>query len=237
MKEAPLEAARQFIEKHFPHCEGAVLAGSIIRGEATAHSDLDIVVFDSSLKASYRESLVEFGWPIELFAHNLESYRMFFEMDYWDATATMQRMVSEGKIIVDKGILTSIKQEAVQQLETGPEVWSEKTIAAKRYFLTDILDDFIGSENMAEDYFSAGQLAQQLHEFVLRTNGLWIGKGKWIVRALKKYDPAFAEQFVEAFESFYRTGEKTKIISLTDFVLESYGGRLFAGFSIGKELI
>jgi len=31
----PLQAATQFIFKHYPHCQGALLAGSVVRGEAT----------------------------------------------------------------------------------------------------------------------------------------------------------------------------------------------------------
>jgi len=47
-----VEAALQFITKHFPHCDGALLAGSVIRGEATETSDLDIVVFDKNQKTA-----------------------------------------------------------------------------------------------------------------------------------------------------------------------------------------
>ena len=42
----PIEAASKFIEDHFPKCNAALLAGSVIRGEATETSDLDIIVFD-----------------------------------------------------------------------------------------------------------------------------------------------------------------------------------------------
>lgn len=34
-KNNPIEAAQKFIEKYFPSCNGALLAGSIVRGEAT----------------------------------------------------------------------------------------------------------------------------------------------------------------------------------------------------------
>lgn len=75
----PLQAAAQFIFKHYPNCQGALLAGSVVRGEATHTSDLDLVIFDDSLISSFRESLIEFGWPIEVFAHNLTSYQAFLK--------------------------------------------------------------------------------------------------------------------------------------------------------------
>lgn len=77
----PIVAAEQFIDKHFLNCQGALLAGSVVRGEATETSDLDIVIFDKGLTSSYRESMIDFGWPVEVYAHNLTSYKYFIEMD------------------------------------------------------------------------------------------------------------------------------------------------------------
>jgi hypothetical protein len=232
---SPLEAAKQFVDTYFPNCQGALLSGSVVRGEATATSDLDIVVFDDQLPSPFRESLLEFGWAIEVFAHNFTTYKQFFQSDCERARPSLPKMVSEGIVLVDKGYIEAIKKEANQLLEIGPEPWSEETIQLKRYFITDALDDFIGSTDRAEEIFIANTLAEIVHEFVLRTNCRWIGSSKWVVRALKQYDEQFAQEFVEAFDLFYQTGQKEKIIKLVDQVLEPYGGRLFAGFSIGKN--
>ena len=70
---------------------------------------------------------------------------------------------------------------------------------------------------------------------MLRTNGHWIGDSKRIVRSLNHYNERFSKEFVEAFDTFYKTGNKDKVIQLVDKVLEPYGGRLFEGFSLGKE--
>ncbi|MGG0664272.1 nucleotidyltransferase domain-containing protein [Viridibacillus arvi] len=230
----PIAAAHQFINKYFPNCQGAVLAGSVVRGEGTDTSDLDIVVFDSSLNSSYRESLIEFDWPIEVFVHNLTSYKYFFELDYKAAKPSMQRMLWEGIILKDEGNIQPIKREAKEILDKGPERWSEEIITTKRYFITDVLDDFIGCENRAEEIFIANALAELIHEFVLRTNDQWIGSSKWIIRALKNYDEKFTEVFVDAFDAYYKTAEKSKVIHLSEMVIEPYGGRLFDGFSMGK---
>ncbi|MBW8352046.1 nucleotidyltransferase domain-containing protein [Bacillus sp. IITD106] len=231
----PIHAAKQFITERFPNCHGALLAGSIVRGEETETSDLDIVIFDKNLETAFRESLIALDWPIEIFVHNLSSYKHFFQMDCERAKPSLPKMISEGIIIKDEGIIQSIKAEANELLRRGPEKWSNETIMTKRYFITDTLDDFIGSQNRAEGIFISGALADLVHEFVLRINGHWIGSSKWIVRALKKYDETFADEFVAAFDEFYRLGEKRKIIALVDKVLEPYGGRLFDGFSIGKN--
>lgn len=234
-KLAPIEAATRFISEHYPNCQGALLAGSVVRGEATETSDLDIVIIDKNISSSYRESLIYFGWNIEVFVHNLTSYKLFFKMDYERARPSLPRMVSEGIVLKDVGIIETIKIEATKLLNNGPEEWSVETIRSKRYFITDALDDFIGCSNRAEEIFIANTLADLLSEFVLRTNRQWIGASKWVIRSLRHYDEVFANHFVEAFDIFYRTGNKNLVIQIADEILQPFGGRLFDGFKLGKE--
>lgn len=229
-----IEAAQQFIAQYFPQCDGALLAGSVVRGEATETSDLDIVVFDNNRMTSYRESIVAFGWAIEVFVHNLTSYKQYFHEDYKRARPSMPRMVSEGIVLKDNGILDGIKNEAKLLLDKGPEEWTEQTIKIKQYFISDALDDFIGCSNKAEELFIANALAELVSEFVLRTNRQWIGHSKWVVRALLQHDETFTLHFIQAFDIFYKTGNKQHIIQLVDNVLEPFGGKYFDGFSIGK---
>ncbi len=234
MKPEPLEAAKRFIDEKYPDCDAALLAGSVVRGQGTAASDLDIVLFDRSLGGSYRESFIFKEWPVELFAHTLTSYREFFESDRKRGRPSLPRMVVEGIVLKDSGVATQIKNEADILLQQGPEPWSSRTIDLNRYFLTDLLDDLSGSCSRHEDLFIAGELAIKLHEFVLRTNQWWTGNSKWVYRSLQEFDPDFAERFAGAFDRFYRTGDKTAVIQVAEHILAPVGGRLFEGFSIGK---
>lgn len=229
---AAIDTAKWLVDERFPQCHAALLAGSVVRGEATFTLDLDIVVFDSGIAAAYRESLRAFGWPIEVFVHNLQSYKQFFESDAMRARPSLPRMVSEGIILKNNEILRGIKVEAETILAKGPEKWTEKEIEIKRYFITDTLDDFIGSTNRAEEIFIANTLAELLHEFVLRTNNRWIGNSKWMIRELNRFDAPFTVRFVHAFDTYYRTCEKSHVIKLADLILEPYGGRLFDGFTV-----
>lgn len=233
-KANPIEAGNGFINKYYPNCQGALLAGSVVRGEATETSDLDIVIFDEKVSSSYRESLIDFGWAIEAFVHNLTSYKQIFISDYERARPSMPRMVSEGIILKDNGIIDSIKKEAKKILEKGPEEWSINVINIKRYFITDVLYDFKGCSNRAEEIFIANTLADLVSEFVLRTNRQWVGASKWVVRSLRHFNEEFANYFVEVFDAFYKTGEKKQIIQLVENVLQPFGGELFNGFSLGK---
>ncbi|WP_432361931.1 nucleotidyltransferase domain-containing protein [Sporosarcina sp. UB5] len=227
-------AAKRFVDEYFPHCQAALLAGSVVRGEETPTSDLDIVIFDNQIEKAYRKSRIEYNWPIEVFVHSLTSYKAYFKSDAERARPSLPQMVAEGIVLKDSGILSIIKNEAAELLNEGPAPWSEQTLLTKRYMLTDALGDFLGTQNEAEALFIANTLAEAIHEFVLRTNGRWIGSSKWIVRALKQYDENFADRFVEAFDVFYKTGNREGIIRITDEVLMPFGGRLFEGYSVGK---
>ncbi|AIF43021.1 nucleotidyltransferase domain-containing protein [Virgibacillus sp. SK37] len=228
------KAAQQIVEKNYPNCKGALLAGSVVRGQATNTSDLDIVIFSEDTYFSYRESFIELEWPVEAFVHNFSSYKHFFVSDKERAIPTLLRMVAEGIVLKEDTRLHRIKQEANELLEAGPEKWTSEMINIKRYFITDMLDDFIGSSTRGEDIVIAGALAERISEFALRTNERWLGSSKWIIRSLKQYDEAFAAAFIEAFDLFYKKGEKEPVIQLVDAMLYPYGGRLFDGFSIGK---
>src|SRR6476659_10176637 len=91
-----VNAGRSFVERYFPECSAAFLGGSVIRGEATPTSDLDIVIVTTSKDAPYRESFVEFGWPIEAFVHTKDSLKDFFASDAKRRTPSLQTMCAEG---------------------------------------------------------------------------------------------------------------------------------------------
>jgi hypothetical protein len=235
IKTSAIEAAKRFVLENFPTCQAALLGGSIVRGEETPTSDLDIVVLDEQLPTEYRESFIGHGWPIEVFVHNQVTIRRYFQSDCNRARPSLPRMVSEGIPLVNHPILPILKKEANTILRDGPPRWAAETITLKRYFLSDALEDFIGSTDRGESIFIANSIGESLHEFVLRVNGRWIGSSKWIVRALKEYDPHFADEYIDAFEQFYRSDDKKPVVKLVDSVLQAHGGRLFEGFSIGKS--
>jgi hypothetical protein len=232
MKWSARQAASQFVDSNFPSCEVAYLAGSVVRGEETESSDLDIIIIDSSVSGSYRQSFKEHGWPIEVFVHNFFSYKDFFKENIDRARPSLPQMCAEGIILKDNGQASRIKNEALQLLKAGPTPWKTKEIEKARYHLTDLLNDLEGSSNTLEDLFIVSKLADLTHEFVLRVNGHWIGEGKWIVRALKDYDESFAGVFADVFNQYYSTREKGAVIQFVDQIIAPFGGRLFEGYSL-----
>ncbi len=231
----PIDAANQFVDKYFPNCDGALLAGSVVRGEATDTSDLDIIIFDDKVTTAFRKSIIELDWPIEVFVHNLTSYKHYFEADYKRSRPSLPRMVTEGIVLKDLGIIEPIKKEAKSILDAGPEKWTQEVIRMKRYFMTDVLEDFIGANNRAEELMIANTLTDLIQEFVLRSNCCWMGSSKWIIRELNNLSAEFTSHFIDAFDQFYKHGDKTKVIELVDEILFPYGGRLFDGFHLDSK--
>lgn len=234
-REAAYQVALKFVDTFYPNCDVALLAGSVTRNQATSTSDLDIVIVDAKLPHSFRESTMAFGWPIEVFVHTNTSYHNFFAMDVARAQPTLPRLVADGIAIRDNGSLDKIKQEAIAILEQGPAPWSAETVKVKRYALTDLADDFIGAELREEQLCIVLSLASSLQEFYLRMNQHWVGESKWMYRELQQYDANFAKSYIEALEAFYQQGNKQSLLTLVNQVLAPYGGRLFEGFSLGKD--
>ncbi len=227
-----VETAQMLINERFPDCRGAILGGSVVRGEATSTSDLDIIVIYDKTGSVRRESFYYKGWPVELFVHTKDSCRGYFQKDAERARPTLPRMVAEGLVLRGKDFLGGIRKEAAALMAAGPALWTDAELTFKRYFLTDALEDFIGSAKRHESLFIAGKLAELAHESLLRTNKQWIGQSKWIYRELSYYDQALAYRFAECFDGFYQFGEKQPVIELVDDIMKPFGGRCFDGFSL-----
>lgn len=227
----PIAVAEAFVGEEFPECDVAFLAGSVVRGEATSTSDLDIVIITSREGTPYRESFVRGGWPIEAFVHNERSYLDYFTSDRARYEPKLQQMCLEGIVLRDQsGLAERIKEEAHRQIEAGPEPPTPDELERLRYTLTDLLDDFVGTDREDEAYFIAHDLALASARLILLSNGRWLGGGKWLLRALHSFDPALAEQLATSMSRFFRSGEKAQLIAFAEGALASAGGRLFEGY-------
>lgn len=231
-----LDAAHAFIAAHFPDCLAAFLAGSVVRGDATPTSDLDIVVISDGLPRAYRESFREWGWPIEVFVHTRDSYREFFAADEADFRPSLARMVAEGLVLRDAaGLADGVKAEARALLERGPAPLTTARREAMRYHVTDLLDDFAGSTEFAETILVGTQLAEAVTKLFLVSHGRWAGAGKWVPRALSECDPVLAAELATALRSLATAGDKRALTRFSETALAAAGGRLFEGYSAGKE--
>ncbi|HEY7780039.1 MAG TPA: nucleotidyltransferase domain-containing protein [Ktedonobacterales bacterium] len=232
--DAALAAARDLVDRDFPAYSAALLAGSVVRGEATATSDLDLILLTRAGKAPapFRRSLHHGDWPVEIFAHSPASFERFTTAEAARRRPSLAQMCAEGIVLRDHdGLAAAIQADARRQLAAGPVPLTPAEIATARYALTDTLDDFLGSERPAETFFLAHDLAHDAVDLHLALHRHWTGRGKWVPRALRRADPARADQLAAALAAFTATGDRAPLAAFARAVLDAAGGPLFAGYT------
>jgi hypothetical protein len=232
MKLAALDAAKQFVADRYPGCAVAFLTGSVVRGEDTPYSDLDIIVIADDEPKAYAEAYCAYGWMIEVLMHNRETYRQFVERDCARGRPSLPDMIANGVVLADDGTASDIQREARELMSAGPPSWSGQDIRRARFVTTNHLLDLQGGLQPMEAILAAGELAYALHELILRANGHWAARGKRIPQALAGYDPDLARRFSLEFEIFCRSPHDTEsLVRFADEVLAPFGGRLIDGYS------
>lgn len=232
LTQPPLQVAVRLVQQEFEPCLAAFLAGSVVRQEHTATSDLDIVIVtEADSAAPYRRSVIRGGWPVELFVHTPASLQRFFAMDCADGTPSLPQMCSEGLIVLQQGDWGErLKADAAALLAAGPAPLTPEQLQQRRYQVSDLLEDLRGSQRPEESLFIAPVLVEAAVSLYLACYGHWQGHGKWLHRSLKKADPLMAERLVEALQRLYCDQLSLPLIQLVEAWLEPLGGAFFEGY-------
>ncbi|MGE5579929.1 MAG: nucleotidyltransferase domain-containing protein [Bacillota bacterium] len=233
----PIMAAKALVEERYPECLAAFVGGSVIAGTGTSTSDLDLVIITTREDAPFRESLRYEGWPVELFVHTTESYKWYFASDAQRSTCILARMCLEGVVLRDvNGVAEKVREDARRLIEAGPEPLSKADLDFRRYMLTDLLDDFVGSTRPEETVFIASGLVNSSIELLLAVNRKWQGRNKWAARALDALDPALTREAVLALQEFHVNKSREGLVRFATKALDAAGGRLFEGYcSAGRR--
>jgi len=224
--------AARICADRYPGSAAAFLAGSHVRGEATATSDLDIVVVFDRLPCAYRDSFYFETWPVEVFVHDPQTLAYFFEeFDRRTGVPSLATMVSEGIAIpAATPFSNALKQSADTVLAAGPPAWSDEDRAASRYAITNLIDDLKDPRSDHEALAILASLYPALATHYFRSRNRWSASGKSIARALRSHDGAFANRFLESFKTAFAGGGTSGVIDLADEILKPDGGHLFAGY-------
>jgi len=208
----------------------AYAAGSIMRGEGTYLSDIDLVVVFDHLDAARRESFIFDDVPIEAYVHDRETLGWFVNEDAARGRPSILNMIVEGKIIGrDQSGADRIRADVSVRLGRGPLPLSTAALDALRYEITDAVDDLRGDRTADEVLATGATLYPKLVELALRGRGRWNGAGKWAPRLLTKIDPELGVRFDSAFRALFTKGDAGPVITLAEAELASHGGPLFDG--------
>jgi hypothetical protein len=228
---SPEEAARGILRERYGGARVLFLGGSVMRGEATPASDLDIVVVYERLPNAYREAFVHGGWPVEAFVHDAGTLEEFFEADRRRGLPSLMSMVWEGSEVPGASEFSGgLKRRARELLDAGPPPWDEEELTLRRYRLTDWVDDMRFPRSGEELVATGAWLYQDAAEFYFRTRGMWSAHSKTIPRRLRAADADFAERFLRAFEALFADKRPGPAVGLVAELLEPFGGFLFEGF-------
>jgi hypothetical protein len=232
--ESLIAIANAVYRERYSDAQALFLAGSLIRGEGTSTSDLDLVVVFKQLQAAYRESFLFGQRRVEAFVHDPETLRYFFaNVDGVSGVPSLQAMVSEGiEIPRPTQLSQSLKELAKQIIAGGPPPWEKSEIDASRYMITNLIDDLREPRSRAEQTACASTLYSAIANHYLRTRGQWSAKDKTIPRQLRRHAASFSENFDAAFEALFRDGDSHKVNALAEEMLAFDGGWLFDGYAV-----
>jgi predicted nucleotidyltransferase len=222
------DVAKEFAEKKFPGALAVIAAGSVVRGEDTALSDIDLLVVLPNEKFGKSYHGVSFfqGWPLDLFVHNENADAYFIEKEKAAGKATLCDIIVSGRVVAgDAKFVSRLRQKAQRILDRGPKKLASAEIIAARYQLTDAIED-LPRPSMDEAYGALARLHQGLGDFYLRLNGAWGGGGKALAQILKKHDAKFEAEYERVFAAAYKNDDYRALEKLVDKVLAPVGGRL-----------
>ena len=223
--------AERVLAARYPLADAALAAGSLVRGGATATSDLDLVVLFDALPNAYRESFFFDGVPVDAFVHDRETLRAFFGKDVDAGKSAMLTMAIEGRIVGPRpGAAEAMKAEAKTLLASGPPPFDKAALELFRYGITSRIEDLQDPRPWPEVLATAAWLHLALADFILRANGRWAATGKWVPRALDGFDPELAAAFDAAFADLFERRDVGPLISFAEQALAPFGGRLFDGY-------
>jgi predicted enzyme related to lactoylglutathione lyase len=230
----PTTAALEVVAERFRDAAAAFLCGSVVRGEATASSDLDLVVVYERVERARRESFLHGAWPVEVFVHDPETLRYFFvQADRSEGVPSLADMVAGGIALPrESDFSRALRALANEVLASGPPPWGKGQIDASRYEITNLVDDLASARSRAERVAIVTKLYTAVASHFFRAQGLWSAKGKAIPRKLAAAAPDFAARFDAAFDDAFARDRTAAVIALCDSVLAQHGGRLFAGHEV-----
>jgi len=230
---SPAEAlaiAEDLLRSRYADAAYAFVAGSIMRGQGTWLSDIDLVVVHPHLEAARRESFMVQGVPVEAFVHDRQTLAWFINEDASRGRPSLLNMVAEGVVIGPApDSAQEVREQVAERLALGPEPLSAAALNTLRYEITDAVDDLRGDRPTSEFRSIAAMLHSRLVELALRGRGRWYGIGKWAPRLLSEVDPALAKRFDDAFQMLFVAGQTGPLIALAEDELSPHGGALFDG--------
>jgi len=233
-RKTPLEVAKNLFSKKYSDAQCLIVGGSVVRGEGSLYSDLDIVIIYDHLDFAYRDSFLFEGWPIEVFVHDIDTLRYFLdEVDRPSGFPSLAQMIIEGIVVSEKSDDAKIiKKMADDFMQIGPVKWTKEDIDRARYSITDLIEDIRSPKYISDNLGAGASLYEALADFYFRSKNSWSASGKMISRKLNLVDKDLAKLYDDAFIQLYTDNNPDLLIKLTENILAPFDGFLFGGYRL-----
>lgn len=231
--------ARRCVGEWFPDAQAAWLGGSIVRGDATATSDLDITVLLTGPPAPFRDTRRFEAWPVELFVHTDASLAHYRAQDLVRRQPTLMRLVGESVVLLDRdGAGVRLQEDCLRQLAAGPGAMPHNEVDVLRYAVTNLVDDLTPDVDPRERTAVVTLLWSSAAGLVLAAHGRWTGTGKGLVRELVSLDDHLRTAWTTRLDVGLRAavaGDVEDLVVVAAEVLDLVGGRLLEGYRVAGE--
>ncbi|WP_312439924.1 nucleotidyltransferase domain-containing protein [Janthinobacterium sp.] len=228
--------AMRLVQERYRGAVAAVIGGSFATGRQTASSDIDLLLLFDHVDAAWRNTIVYEGQTVELFAHDLATFRYFCEeIDAPRGTVPLAMMMIEGEnILAASAQHAELLALAQATHAAGPPPLDTNNLRQRRYAITNALEDLVDSRHPGEAMAVACGLYGMLADLHLRAAGQWSGGGKHLFRRLHAHDAAIALQLDGAqrlLASDLPAGQQA-YAQVAGAILAPAGGPLLAGYEL-----
>lgn len=226
-KEYYIDNITMFVNEYFPGTNGILLTGSFNTPYFNDTSDLDIILLSEWHRDSFVESYNYNGLKIQVIMLPLHDMDGILYRDVARGRGAIISMFAKGMIIKDcNNLLKRLIQQCIVLYERGPQYVQLDLIDHCRAKITSCLEDIEGSNDFAEQTFSAIEAYNKITQLFFYQKRLWTYDGKGASRELKHRDEKFHREYLSSLSSFFNIQNKQDIITFLKNNLKNLGGEL-----------
>jgi hypothetical protein len=122
------------------------------------------------------------------------------------------------------------RAKAVAELAAGPAPLAAEVVEARRYGLTDLLDDLADAADRTEALAVGGDVLALAADLLCDHRRVWTGSGKWFPRRLLAADPELGAALLDGHLALAEAGDPARLGAAARQVLDLVGGPLSVGY-------
>lgn len=178
--------AGRFVSEYFPLADAAFLGGSAATSDATASSDLDILVVlpGQWSNAAFVETSRFEGQLVEVFGYGPEALQLWLEKGRKERRPVLDKLIGEGVPLTGGAVADSLGDESRRALLAGPSEPDSVELRSRAYSLSALLDDLVDATDAGERFVLTSTAWREAAELALLLRRRWLGTGKWLLREL-----------------------------------------------------